>query len=504
MKSSGNDPNTLAILYAEDEADARELLSSVLTMKYPDVRLHLAETGQMGLELFRAHRPGIVITDINMPMMDGIQMSGEIKALEPETVIIALTAHSDTKYLLNAIEIGINHYVLKPVDYGHLFAIIDKSRDMIMLEQRVKRQSAHIRKLSRAVEQSTSMVMITDADGTIEYVNSKFAELTGYTADEVRGNTPHILKSDATSPEQYGELRRAIVSGKEWHGKLLIRKKNGETFWAAISASPILDEAGAITHFVAIIEDITARMRTEQEIIELNSALTTRAQELEAANRELEAFNSTVSHDLRSPITAIHGFTQVLLEKTSGLDEDSISYITIIHKEIRRMEAMIKSLLKFSRLSRQSMEREEVNLSELASTIAMELQLRHPERKVAFTITEGACCNGDPTLLRVVMENLIGNAWKYSSRKESADIAFGIMDHGEKPTYYVRDNGAGFDQRQAGRLFGAFQRLHNEDDFEGFGIGLATTQRIIQRHGGDIRAEGEVGKGATFYFTLGG
>ena len=503
MKPFDYDANMFSILYVEDEADARDLLCSVLTVKYPGTRLHLADNGQAGLELFMTHRPSIVVTDINMPLMDGIHMAGEMKALEPDTIIIALTAHSDTKYLLNAIEIGINHYVLKPVDYGHLFTIIDKCRDTIMLERRVKRQGEHIRKLSRAIEQSPSTVMITDAAGVIEYVNPKFTELTGYTADEVLGHTPRILKSDASQAEMHRELWKTVSSGKEWHGELLNRKKDGETYWEATSISPILDERGVITHFVAVKEDITARMRAEQEIVNLNIALTNRAQELEAANMELDAFNSTVSHDLRSPITAIHGFTQVLMERCSGLDDETKSFVAIIHKEIRRMEGMIKSLLKFSRLSRQGMEKEEVNLSTLASTIATELMLRQPERQAAFTIAEGAFCQGDPMLLRVVLENLIGNAWKYSAKKESTVIEFGILDQGKTPTFFVRDNGAGFDPRQTDRLFGAFQRLHSEEEFEGFGIGLATAQRIIQRHGGMIRAEGEPGKGATFYFTLG-
>lgn len=503
MKSSNLASDMISVLYAEDEPEARNLLCSDLAMKYPNMRLYLADNGQTGLELFKKYHPNIVITDINMPLMDGISMAGEIKSQEPETIVIALTAHSDSKYLLNAIEIGINHYVLKPVDYGHLFTIIDKSRDIILLERKVRRQSEHIRKLSRAIEQSPSTVMITDAAGIIEYVNPKFTALTGYTAVEILGQTPSILKSDTTAPELYLELWRTITSGKEWHGELLNRKKNGETFWGAVSISPILDEQGSITHFIAVMEDITARMRAEQEIINLNVTLTARAQELEAANKESEAFNYTISHDLRSPITAIHGFTQVLLEKTSGLDEDSKSYVAIIHQEVRRMEAMIKSLLKFSRLSRQDMDSEEVDLSAIASSIALELQIRHPERQVAFTIVQGAHCHGDPTLMRAVMENLIGNAWKYSSKKESATIEFGVLNSAEEPTFFVRDDGAGFNPKQADRLFGVFQRLHSEHDFEGFGIGLATVQRIIQRHGGNIHAEGEVDRGATFYFTLG-
>jgi len=498
------DPGVTSVLYVEDELEARDILVSIITKRYPDVQLHTAENGAMGLELFKKHLPNMVITDINMPLMDGISMAREVKALNPETIVIALTAHSDTKFLLNAIEIGINHYVLKPLDYERLFAIVDKSLATIMLERRIRQQSDHIRKLSRAVDQSPCTVMITDVNGIIEYVNPKFTELTGYTAEEALGNTPRLLLSGSTPPDTYQQLWQTISSGREWHGEFLNRKRNGEKYWEAASISPVFNEDGAVTHYVAVKEDITARMQAEHEIVSLNINLAARTQELETANSELEAFNSTVSHDLRSPITTIHGFTQVLLEKCSGkIDEESMSYLAIIHKEVRRMDAMIKALLKFSRLSRQEMDKEEVDLSAIATTISLELRMRYPERKVAFTVAEGACCHGDPTLLRVVLENLIGNAWKYSSKKESAVIEFGMENHEGKPTFFVRDNGAGFDGSQADRLFGAFQRLHSDEDFEGFGIGLATVQRIIQRHGGHIHAIGEIDKGATFYFTLG-
>ncbi len=497
------DPDVVSILYVEDEPDTRSILVSVITRRYPGVQLHTAENGVTGLELFKEHPADIVITDINMPLMDGISMAREVKALKPETIVIALTAHCDTKLLLNAIEIDIDHYVLKPLDYARFFSIVDKSLATIMPERKIREQSSHIRKLSRAVEQSPCTVMITDVNGIIEYVNPKFTELTGYTAGEAMGNTPRLLLSGSTSPETYRQLWQTISSGKRWHGEFLNRKKNGEQYWESASISPILNEEGVITHYVAVKEDITARLRAEHEIMSLTVNLAARTQELEAANTELEACNSAISHDLRSPITSIHGFTQVLLERCSGrIDEESMGYLAIIHKEIRRMDAMINALLKFSRLSRQDMDNEEVDLSAIATTIALELRMRHPERQVAFSIAEGACCHGDPTLLRVVLENLIGNAWKYSAKKESAVIEFGQEDHEGKSIFFVRDNGAGFDENRAGRLFVAFQRLHSDRDFEGFGIGLATVQRIIQRHGGHIHARGEVDKGATFYFTL--
>ena len=490
-------------MYVEDEKDVRDILSSILIRKYPGIRLYLAENGEIGLDLFKQHRPAIVITDISMPQMDGVRMAAEIKTLNTDTIIIAVTAYSDTKYLLKSIEIGINHYVLKPVEYGNFFSIIDKCIRSILLARQVGAQREYIRKLSRAVEQSPNTVVIANSDTIIEYVNPKFTELTGYTQEEVLGQKLQILKSDTVPESVYKELWRTISSGKEWRGEFLSRKKNGDLYWEAASISPLHNDENVITHYVAIEEDISERKRSEIEIAELNTTLANRARELEAANKELEAFSYTISHDLRGPITIIQGFCQVLLEKDAGqFDQSSMQCIQVIHQEIRRMEAMIKSLLKFSRLSRHPLDQAEVDLSVIASTIVMELRMRYPERNVDFSTVEHAKCFGDPILLRAVMENLIGNAWKYTSKKESAAVEFGLFTGNGRTTYYVRDNGAGFDKSKAGKLFGVFQRLHNDNDFEGFGIGLAIVQRIIHRHGGTVHADGEIDKGATFYFTL--
>jgi PAS domain S-box-containing protein len=504
MERSNPDVSMISILYVEDEQEAREILGSILVRKYPDILILFAENGKMGLKLFKQHQPDIVITDISMPLLDGVKMAAKIKSLNPETAIIAVTAYSDTKYLLNAIEIGINHYVLKPVDYRRFFSIIDKSIATIMMEKKVRAQSNHIRKLSSAVEQSPNTVVITDANANIEYVNPKFTELTGYTNEEALGQNPRILKSGSMASELYEDLWNTISSGKVWNGEFLNMKKNGELYWESASISPIHNDEGVITHYVAVKEDITARKQAELDIEALNISLATRAQELETANKELETFSYTVSHDLRSPITTIHGFSQVLLEKCEGqIDKSSMKCIHVIHQEVLRMEAMIKSLLNFSKLSRQELDQEEVDLATIASTLAMELQMCYPSRQVSFSIDKEARCYGDPVLLRVVMGNLLENAWKYTSKTESATIEFGVMNSGKKPIFFVRDNGAGFDKKQTGKLFGVFQRLHTDCDFEGFGIGLATVQRIIQRHGGIIYAEGDIDKGATFYFTLG-
>ncbi len=524
-------PPRIGILYAEDDPVTRNILGKMIPLKFPDIDFHAAENGKTGLELFREHTPDIVITDINMPVMDGIQMAAEIKALRPETIIVIISAYGDTNYLLDAIEIGVNHYIMKPIDYKKLFKTIGICIAGILLENRLSEQNRHIRKLSSAVEQSPSMAMITDGRGVIEYINPKFSEVTGYQTEEVIGRTPRIFKSGKTPPEVYRDLWETITGGRVWHGEFLNRKKNGELYWEAASIAPVCDESGAISHFVAVKEDITPRKKAEKEIEALNTRLAARAadlevankklnaafheieaanhklektnRELEEANRELEAFNYSVSHDLKKPLTNMNGFCQVILHLNSGnLDEKNRKYIEDIYSGTLRMNRLIDTLLDFSRLSRCEMVRETVDLSTMAHEIAAELRLSGPDRKVTFKIVEGATTCGDPALLKVMMGNIIGNAWKYSSGKEKAVIEFDVTEFDGKPAYFVRDNGAGFDMAHAEELFTPVHRLHSRDEFPGHGIGLAIVQRIIQRHGGRIWAESEPDKGATFYFTL--
>jgi len=503
MKEMAPEEPQVSLLYVEDEALAREMVERMIARKFPHLKIHSAENGKQGVELYRKYRPEIVITDINMPIMDGIRMAGEIKALKPDAMIIVMTAYSDTEYMLNAIELGISRYVLKPVDHNKLSAAIEKCLATIALEERVRKQNDFIRKLFRAIEQSPSMAMITDVLGNIEYVNPKFTEVTGYTLQEIVGQNPRIMKSGATPPEVYEKLWNTLNSGNEWHGEFLNRKKSGELFWESASISPLYNDAGVITHFVAVKEDITARKRAEEEIEVLNTNLADQVFELQLASQELEAFNYSVSHDLRAPLTNISGYCQVLLHiHSQKLDKDCIEFVEKMLGETVRMNQLINTLLEFSRLGKAELERESVDLSAMATAIGVGLKLSDTQRQADFRIEEGITVNGDKKLMRVLLENLLGNAWKYAGKKAETVIEFGRMQAGRKDICFVRDNGAGFDMNNADRLFAPFQRLHDKRDFEGFGIGLATAQRIIQRHGGRIWAEGKEGEGATFYFSI--
>lgn len=246
------------------------------------------------------------------------------------------------------------------------------------------------------------------------------------------------------------------------------------------------------------LHEAEARFRNDLErLVEV------RTNELAAANQELEAFSYSVSHDLRAPLRSMDGFSRLLLEEAHDIAQQSRSYLERIRKASQMMAQLIDDLLSLSRVTQQEMRKSQVDLTALAQSVIAELRTSEPERRVDVTIADRLEATGDPALLRIVLQNLLGNAWKFTSRKEYAAITFDALGEGDRRTFYVRDNGAGFDPRYGETLFTAFQRLHRTSEFEGTGIGLATVQRIIRRHGGRIRAEGLVGEGATIFFTLG-
>ncbi len=264
--------------------------------------------------------------------------------------------------------------------------------------------------------------------------------------------------------------------------------------------------------FIAVA-DITIQRSRKRELALVQNQLTERkkAQEeltehtiaLEAANKELEAFSYSVSHDLRSPLRSIDGFSLALLEDyAEQLDETGQDYLNRVRAASQRMARLIDDLLQLSKLTRKDMQREQVDLSALALSITEDLQRNQPERQTKFIIGQNLKTIGDRQLLYVMLENLIGNSWKFTGKKTDPTIEFNSTNNNGKSVYYVKDNGAGFDMEYADKLFGAFQRLHSITEFEGTGIGLANVQRIINRHGGRVWAEGSIDQGATFYFTL--
>jgi light-regulated signal transduction histidine kinase (bacteriophytochrome) len=288
--------------------------------------------------------------------------------------------------------------------------------------------------------------------------------------------------------------------------KLGLVRGDGERIWVRVIGRPTI-ERGEVVRVSGTISDVTDRRRVEEEIRMLNAELeqrvAARTMELERVNHELEKFAYSVSHDLRAPLRAVDGFSKLVLDEYGEqLDEEGRRYLERVRAGAVRMGNLIDEILQLSRLSRRPFERTPVDLSAIAREIVAELNDADPGRVVAVEIQDGLRADADLELVRNVLQNLLGNAYKFTSKTETATVRFAATEQDGVPVYFVADNGAGFDMAHADRLFGPFQRLHRETEFPGDGIGLATVARAIRRHDGEIWAEGAVSRGATFYFSL--
>jgi PAS domain S-box-containing protein len=340
-------------------------------------------------------------------------------------------------------------------------------------------------------------ILMLDPDGCVASWNAGAERTKGYRAGEILGQhfSRFYPEDDIQSGKPAEALKTALQKGRHEDEGWRVRK-DGSRFWADVVITALRDGAGQLRGFCKVTRDTTVRKRND-ELLRLRNA------QLEAANKELDAFSYSVSHDLRAPLRGIDGFSQALLEDYGDkLDSTAQDYLRRVRLAAQRMSTLIDDLLNLSRVTRSEIRREKLDLSSIVRSAAEDLQRAAPGRNVKFLIADGLTADGDSRLLRVAIENLLGNAWKYTSGHSCARIEFGLYRDNGRPAYFVRDDGAGFDPRYSERLFGAFQRLHGAAEFPGTGIGLATVQRIIRRHGGEIWAEGAVEKGATFYFTL--
>lgn len=358
-------------------------------------------------------------------------------------------------------------------------------------------------------EQAAVGVAHVSLEGQFMRINQRFADIIGYSKEDVLSLTfqeithPDDLEADLKYVRQVieGKINNYSIEKRYFH-------RDQSIVWINLTVSAVYDEINQPKYLIAVVEDITNRKQMELEIRALNEDLEQRVRErtahLSAVNKELEAFSYSVSHDLRAPLRAVDGFSQALLEDYHDvLDDFGKRYLDLLRKESQRMGRLIDDLIDLSRLTRADLKYERLSLSSMVQTLADELKQTYPNREAEFVIEKDLCDCGDPRLIQIALDNLVGNAWKYSSKETKVIIEFGQILNNGAPEYFIRDNGVGFDMAYVHKLFGAFQRLHAMNEFEGTGIGLATVQRVVHRHGGTIRAEGELDKGATFYFTLG-
>ena len=304
----------------------------------------------------------------------------------------------------------------------------------------------------------------------------------------------HVVQEDL--PQVKEKFQKAMSTASDWDFECRIKRRDGVERWIKVHGKPKRNETNEPELMFGFVEDITGRKQLEESLREASKRLT-------ESNKELDAFSYSVSHDLRAPLRSMDGFSKVLLEDHADrIDDVGKDYLKRIRAASQLMGQLIDDLLKLSRISRSEMRVETVDLSELGREIAAQLRNSSPDRNVEFVIADGLVARGDPHLLKIAIDNLMGNAWKFTGRHPAARIEFGQDKTDGKKTFFVRDDGAGFDMAYVGKMFAPFQRLHSSDEFPGSGIGLATVRRIIGRHGGMIWAEGAVEKGATFHFTL--
>jgi PAS domain S-box-containing protein len=357
-------------------------------------------------------------------------------------------------------------------------------------------------------ERSTVGKSLTGRDGRLLKVNQALADMLGLSIEELQ----QITFAEITHPDDIAESRecvRCLFAGERTTYRMEKRywHRNGHLVFADVSTRLLCDKQGAPLHLITNVVDITARKQAEialaETLVDLERRVAERTAELTVANQELESFAYAVSHDLRAPLRGIDGWSQAVMEDCGHqLDQRGREHLARVRSETHRMDDLIDDLLELSRVTRTPMKRETVDLAAMALELELGLRAGQPERAVDLVVAPGVVAEGDAVLLRVLLQNMLHNAWKFTGKRPRARIEFGCATEEGRTVYHVRDNGAGFDMRFAGKLFAPFQRLHSLAEFPGTGIGLATVQRIIHRHGGKVWVTAEVDQGATFYFTL--
>lgn len=531
-----------AILLIDDSITFREQLGAEL--RDAGYRTVLAASGEEGLSTAATTALDAVIVDGVMPGLDGVTVVRRLR-LDPDLQTVPcllLTASEGVETEIAALDAGADAYAHKSegvdVVLAHLDAMLRAARASRASLQGVK--SEECRRILAADDSMTYLESIGErlAEEGYEVIKAR----SGEEALERLGSTPvDCVLLDLEMPGMSGleTCRRIKESPVTYHLPVIILTSHEERASLIEGIHAGADEYivksadfGVIAAHVRAqlrrkrIEDGERRVRNElrrrgaevesarriaaarkellEELERANAALAAHGDELERLNSELEMFAYSVSHDLRQPLRSMDGFSKVLLERHADtLDDQARHYLERIRNGAQRMGALIDGLLVLSRVSRKELCRQPVDLSDLADAVVARLREAEPRRDVVVSIEPGLWAAGDVQLIESVLENLLGNAWKFSGQRSEARIEVGVQTRDDDRTeFFVRDNGAGFDMRYADKLFGPFQRLHTEGEFEGTGIGLATVQRIIHRHGGRIRAEGAVDEGATFFFTL--
>jgi signal transduction histidine kinase len=545
------------ILVVDDTPASLKLLESVLNGA--DYRVRLATDGEVALFSAQIQPPAMVLLDIRMPGMDGFEVCRRLKEDERTRSIpvIFLSSIEDEHEKVKAFQVGGVDYINKPIRAEEVLARVKthlalrhalsdlEARNAQLeaahdtLEERVRERSAELEQANLRLRQQIDVHLQTlealqRSEARLN-ISQRLSKVGGWEYDIASGESfwteelyrIHDLSTDfgldhlqeslkcyrpEDRPVILAALRGVIERAETYDLEFPFTTFKGRSLWVRSTAQPVFAD-GTVVCVIGNLMDITERKRAEEGIRRLNQDLEQRVAErttqLEAANKELEAFAYSVSHDLRAPLRHIDGFLSLLREKSeASLDEQSRRYMDTISRAARRMGMLIDDLLSFSRMGRQEITRRPVDLAAVVQDVIHEFEPETGSRAVTWHVGELPVVNGDRAMLRVVLVNLISNALKFTQPRAQAEIAIGCLHESDdcknenETVVFVRDNGVGFDMRYADKLFGVFERLHGVEEFEGTGIGLANVHRVISRHGGRTWAEGKVDGGATFYFSL--
>jgi PAS domain S-box-containing protein len=532
------------VLIVDDNRVNLYLLESILQAYHFEVIS--SKNGKEALEQARLNPPDLIVSDILMPVMDGYTLCRACKlddTLKHIPFVFYTATYTEAKDEKFSMDLGADRFIIKPQEPKILLNILlnlleEKKTATAPAEKSLSEEMDFLRQHNEALfkklgkkmsdlestnqelknleeryrlsfDHASDIIIVINKDFTVLSVSPSVEKILGYQPDDFTGHHfadfRHIFIPE--SFERASANMSLILKGEMISESIYdLVARDGHIKSIEINGSPIMQN-GQLTGMVSVARDITERRRVEEELRLLNEDLEQRIKkrtaQLEIVNKELESFSYSVSHDLRTPLRIIDGFSAILLEDYGGiLDKRGKDYLERVRRGVQRMNALIDDLLKLSRVTQSEVRYETVDLSALVKSVAETYRHNNPQKTVDLLIQEGVKVRGDANLLQIVVTNLLENAWKYTGKIDQPRIEFGAAVKDSNTVYFIRDNGVGFDMTHAGKLFDAFQRLHGADEFPGTGIGLATVKRVINRHGGHIWAESEAGRGSTFYFTL--
>ncbi|GEM_PF-351575 len=520
------------ILVIDDNPTNIDVLFDLL--KDYGFKVLVAKDGETGLKRAKMVSPALILLDVLMPKIDGFETCRRLKACEEtqDIPVIFMTALAESVDKVRGLSLGAVDYITKPLQHQEVLARINVHLKIKHLTEELQARNFRLQqeicsrklletalnvseeKFYKIFRSSPEPIFICTLNNEkfIE-VNDSFCQLTGYYREQVIGKTAHQLNYWVNKDQQISILKKLESSEIVRNIEVDYRMASGEIKNLLFSAEVIIyNEEKCL---LCLPKDITERKQAELAIKKANVELQKTNRELEQLNKELESFNYAVSHDIRNPLNNINGFTYLLLESYPKiLDEDLKQYLTIIYESGVRIENIIDNLIKLSQIKHTPLVIQKVNLSELVEQIFQQLKKCNKERAIHLKFMPNLKVNGDQGLLKIALENLLNNAWKYTTKQANSLIEFGLIKaediqefqtsiNSQENVYFIKDNGVGFNMENVAQIFTPFKRLHSQDEYEGTGIGLSTVQRIIHQHQGTIWCTSKINKGTTFYFTIG-